>query len=153
VGERLRQPDAAGRGFVLDGVPRNIEQAKELERIVAPNHLDLAVSLEVPLEVVLERLATRMVCVDCQTNYSPQNRPKVPGICDVCGGEVISRRDDNEQAIRTRLELYEKQTLPLLDYYDAKGMLLRIDGSGNVDDVTLNLITSIDAELSRRRSK
>jgi len=153
INQRLHHPDTLGRGFVLDGVPRTISQAEELERILAPLKVDLVVSLEVPLELVLERLATRMVCVDCQTNYSPQSAPKVRGVCDVCGGEVISRKDDNEEAIRTRLELYEKQTKPLLTYYRKQGILMTVDGSGPVDEVTLNLIHKIDARLRKQRGQ
>ena len=152
VAQRLQHPDTLGRGFVLDGVPRTIHQADELTGIIAPASLDLVVSLEVPLEAVLERLATRMVCIDCQTNYSPQYAPKVAGVCDACGGEVVSRRDDNEDAIRTRLELYEEQTKPLLSYYGERDLLLTVDGSGPVDEVTLTLITRIDELLAKARS-
>lgn len=151
IDQRLHQPDALGRGFVLDGVPRTLSQADELDRIIAPLSLDLVVSLEVPLETVLERLATRMVCADCQTNYSRQSLPKVKGVCDVCGGEVVSRRDDNGDAIAQRLKLYEEQTAPLLDHYASRGILLEVDGSGPVDEVTLELITRVDGELGRRR--
>ncbi len=149
ISERLSHPDTAGRGFVLDGFPRTVPQADRLNEIVKPHKLDLVVNITVPTELVLERLATRMVCVDCQTNYSPQQTPKVQGVCDVCGGEVIHRKDDNEDAIRRRLNLYDTQTRPLIDYYQERGILLEVDGVGPVDDVTLRLIQSVDEFLSK----
>ncbi len=149
ISERLSHPDTAGRGFVLDGFPRTVPQADRLNEIVKPHKLDLVVNITVPTDLVLERLATRMVCVDCQTNYSPQQTPKVQGVCDVCGGEVIHRKDDNEEAIRRRLNLYDTQTRPLIDYYQERGILLEVDGVGPVDDVTLRLIQSVDEFLSK----
>ncbi len=149
ISERLSHPDTAGRGFVLDGFPRTVPQADRLNEIVKPHKLDLVVNITVPTDLVLERLATRMVCVDCQTNYSPQQTPKVQGVCDVCGGEVIHRKDDNEDAIRRRLNLYDTQTRPLIDYYQERGILLEVDGVGPVDDVTLRLIQSVDEFLSK----
>ena len=153
IAERLTHHDTLGRGFVLDGFPRTVHQADVLNKIVEPHKIDLVVNISVPTEMVLERLATRMVCVDCQTNYSPQQMPKVNGLCDVCGGEVISRRDDNEKAIKMRLELYETQTHPLLDYYGSRGILLEVDGTGPVDDVTLGLIQGIDEVLTHARQE
>ena len=152
IADRLSQPDTLGRGFVLDGFPRTVPQAERLGDLVRPHHLDLVVNITVPTSLVLERLATRMVCVDCQTNYSPEQSPKVQGVCDVCGGEVIHRKDDNEEAIRRRLELYETQTQPLIDYYSDRGILLEVDGVGPVDDVTLRLIQNLDEYLVKGRT-
>ncbi|MDA8313270.1 MAG: adenylate kinase [Actinomycetota bacterium] len=144
VASRLTERDARARGFILDGCPRTTAQADELDEILAPDRLDLVVDLEVPTAVVLQRLASRRVCVDCGTNYSLSSPPSVNWTCDVCGGEVVQREDDTEDAIRRRLELYERATAPLLERYERCGLLARVDGTGPADEVTRRCVDAID---------
>jgi adenylate kinase len=145
VEERLTHDDTTYRGFVLDGFPRTVHQAESLADILAPRELDTVLDLEIDTESVLHRLASRRVCVDCGANYSvPDNLPSTPGICDVCGGEVVQRDDDTEEAIRRRLQLYEQETRPLIDWYAGRHLLASLDGLGSPDEVTGRLITEID---------
>jgi adenylate kinase len=149
VDERLARDDARLRGFVLDGFPRTVKQAEALDEILAPAGVDLVVDLEVPTDVVLKRLAGRRVCVDCGTNYSVDRPPSSDWTCDVCGGEVIQRKDDTEGAIRRRLELYEEQTAPLIAWYLKTDKLVTVDGVGEPDHVTTRLIRAIENRLKR----
>lgn len=145
VRERLTHADTSHRGFVLDGFPRTVAQAEALEEILAPNGLQLAIDLEIDTSSVLARLASRRVCVDCGANYSViDNPPRVPGLCDVCGGEVVQRDDDTEAAIRRRLELYEAETAPLIEWYRDRGRLACIDAIGSPDEVTDRIVASVD---------
>jgi adenylate kinase len=143
VGERLSEDDAAG-GFVLDGFPRTTNQAAKFSELLAPDDVDLVLSLEVPTEVSLRRLAGRRVCQNCGTNYSVQSPPEQGWTCDDCGGEVVLRRDDTEHAIARRLKLYEEQTEPLVSWYQEQGKLVAVDGIGPLDTVTDRLVRAID---------
>jgi len=147
VGQRLGQADARSRGFVLDGCPRTLSQAEMLDKTLAPETLDLAIDLDVPTPIVLRRLAARRVCEDCGTNYSVSSPPAIKGTCDVCGGEVVQREDDTEEAIGRRLELYERQTAPLLDFYRRANLLVTVIGTGSPDVVTKRVIRAIDRRL------
>jgi adenylate kinase len=147
VGERLEQDDTRHRGFVLDGFPRTVVQAEGLEEILDPVAIDAVVNLIVSTQVVLKRLASRRVCVDCGTNYSTVNRPRVDWICDVCGGEVVQREDDTEAAIRRRLNLYEEQTAPLITRYKAAGLLFSVRGDGEPDAITEHIVRGIDDRI------
>ncbi len=137
VAERLAQPDAAA-GFLLDGFPRSIPQAEELDRQLAESgrQVTLAVAIAVPEAELLGRLTGRRLCRQCQkpyhTVFSP---PKVENICDLCGGEVYQRSDDSEATVRNRLEVYRRQTEPLLGYYRNMGVLAEIDGVGHPDEI------------------
>ena len=145
VRERLTRGDTHQRGFVLDGFPRTVNQAEALSKMLNPRPLDLVIDLEVDTDQVLARLASRRVCSDCGANYSVvENPPRYAGICDVCGGEVVQRDDDTEGAIRRRLELYERETAPLIDWYERQGLLARIDGMGSPDQVTARVVAEID---------
>ncbi len=145
VQERLTRDNASHRGFVLDGFPRTVYQAKALGELLSPTSLDLVIDLELETESVRRRLASRRVCVDCGTNYSVvDNPPRIRGICDVCGGEVVQREDDTEAAIHRRLELYETETAPLIDYYSREGLLETIDGLGTPDEVTDRVVAAVD---------
>lgn len=143
MSERLAEPDARLRGFVLDGFPRTTDQARALEELLAPEALDAVVNLEVPVEVVLRRLASRRVCSVCGANYSDELRPVNPGICDHCGGELIQREDDTEQAILRRLEVYETQTAPLLTFYAERGVLEVVDGIGEPETVLARIVEAL----------
>jgi adenylate kinase len=145
VRERLERRDAARRGFILDGFPRTVRQAEALVEMMVPEDLDLVVNLDVDTDTVLIRLAGRRVCADCGANYSVvENPPRVRGICDVCGGEVVQRDDDTEEAIRRRLELYERQTAPLVDWYEQRGLLATLAAIGTPDEVTDRIVERID---------
>jgi len=149
VGARLHEPDAKVRGYILDGFPRTVGQAEALNEITrSARRMDVAVDLEVPRSMVLERLASRRVCVDCGTNYSVASRPGRDWTCDVCGGDVVLRADDTEDAINRRLDLYDSQTAPLIEYFRERGQLAVVDGVGGPDEVARRLITTIDG---RRR--
>ena len=147
VGHRLARADARSRGFVLDGCPRTIAQARMLDDALVPETLDVVIDLEVPTQLVLRRLAARRVCEDCGTNYSVSSPPAIRGTCDVCGGEVVQREDDTEEAIGRRLELYERQTAPLLDFYRQAQLLVTVSGTGSADVVTRRVIRAIDQRL------
>lgn len=144
VGERLAERDIRARGFILDGCPRTISQAEALEKLVRPDQLDLVINLDVPTAQVLRRLASRRTCVDCGANYSLSARPTVNWTCDICGGEVVQREDDTEEAIGRRLELYERQTAPLVEWYVARDLLVTINGSGSPDTVTTRCVRAVD---------
>jgi adenylate kinase len=151
VRERLTRADASHRGFILDGFPRTVAQAESLIEILAPQGPDLAIDLEIATVHVLKRLASRRVCADCGANYSvPDNPPRVRGICDVCGGEVLQRADDTEDAIRHRLEIYERQTAPLITWYEEQHLLVRVDALGSADEVTERIVVEVDRRQRER---
>ena len=153
VGQRLAGADARSRGFVLDGCPRTITQAVTLGELIEPEILDLVINLEIETQVVLRRLAARRVCEDCGTNYSVSSPPAIRGTCDVCGGEVVQREDDTEEAIGRRLELYERQTAPLLDFYRRANLLATVAGLGSPDAVTRRIVRAIDTRLMDDRGR
>jgi adenylate kinase len=146
VDERLNRDDARSRGYILDGFPRTVKQAEALfditERLNKP--LDVVIDLDVPRELVLQRITARRVCRDCGTNYVAGPIERRPWICDVCGGDVVQRDDDTPDAINQRLDLYETQTAPLIEYYDEREMLVVIDGVGHPDEVLARLVAAID---------
>lgn len=149
VAERLAEPDARARGFILDGCPRTTHQAEMVAALLSPGDIDLAVDIEVPTSQVLRRLAARRVCVDCGANYSVAAPPRVNWTCDVCGGEVVQRDDDKEEAIRRRLELYERQTAPLIDFYEKRGQLTKVNGVGAPDTVLRRIIRATEDRRQR----
>jgi adenylate kinase len=149
VAERLQESDVRARGFVLDGCPRTVAQAEELAAILAPFDLDLAIDIEIHTTQVLRRLAARRVCVDCGANYSLSSPPLINWTCDVCGGEVVQRQDDTEEAISRRLELYEIQTAPLIEWYRSRNQLESVPGTGSPDSVTRRMVKVI--EIRRQR--
>ncbi len=135
LAERLRLDDATGAGFVLDGFPRTLSQARRLAAMIAPAHLDAVFELSVPEPVVLQRLLDRRICADCCGVESVAvGRDEAPP-CSRCGGALVTRDDDAEPVIRRRLQLYEAETAPLTRWYRAAGVLTRIDGVGPPDVV------------------
>jgi len=148
VDERLTERDATTRGFILDGYPRTVVQATMLEEIVAARPLHCVVNLDVPTDLVLQRLVSRRTCVDCGSIYSTSEPPVQRWLCDVCGGEVVQRPDDTAEAIMTRLQAYERETLPLIDFYLERGLLETIDGSRTPDEVLKSTV-----EVVERRKK
>ena len=145
VDERLRKPDADSRGYILDGFPRTVAQAEALDRITAEKPLNVVIDLDVPREIVLERISSRRVCRDCGTNYTAQGDEPSPWICDVCGGDVQQRADDTPEAVNRRLDLYETQTAPLIEYYSSRGALAVVNGVGHPDHVFKRLTDVIEA--------
>lgn len=131
IKERMQQPDAAN-GFILDGVPRTVAQAEELEKMGVD--IDLVLDIEVKEENVIERLSGRRVCEKCGASYHTVFKPsKVPEVCDRCGGRLIIRKDDEPETIRKRLQAYHEQTEPLVDFYQQRGKLAKIEGSYSVE--------------------
>jgi len=150
VRERLTRDDTTHRGFILDGFPRTVPQAQDLMDFLEPWGLDVAINLEIDTTQVLTRLASRRVCTDCGANYSVyDNPPRVRGICDVCGGDVVQRDDDTESAIRRRLELYERETSPLIEWFEGRGLLSSVNGLGSPDEVTDRLVAEVDRRKQR----
>jgi adenylate kinase len=149
VEHRLDQHDTKNRGFILDGFPRTVLQAEALEDLLAPDGLDLVLDLEVPTEIVLQRLASRRVCTVCGTIFGLDNPPRWRSICDSCGGELDQREDDTEDSIRRRLELYASTTEPLITWYLERAKLAAVDGLGAPERVTSRLIRAIDNRRHR----
>jgi adenylate kinase len=120
-------------GFVLDGYPRNLDQAAELEGMT---DLDVVVSLSVSTEELVDRLTGRRVCDDCGENYHVEfDQPEEDGVCDECGGELIQRDDDNEEAVRNRLDVFEENTAPVIDHYRDHDGFVEVDGEGSLEEV------------------
>ncbi len=145
VDDRLRKPDADTRGYILDGFPRTVAQAEALNRITADRPINVVIDLDVPREIVVERLSARRVCRDCGTNYTAGVEDRKPWICDVCGGDVQQRADDTPDAVNRRLDLYESQTAPLIDHYSRNGSLVVVNGVGHPDHVFKRLCDVVDS--------
>ena len=148
VDERLSQRDVMSRGFILDGCPRTIGQAEHLRASLLERPLELVVDLDVPRSMVLERLESRRTCVVCGTIYSTQNPPMLQWVCDNCHGDVVQRDDDTAEAIAKRLDLYDEETTPLLDFYREEGLLELIDGTGSPDEVFNRVLKAVAARRS-----
>ncbi len=145
VAERLKEPDCA-KGFLLDGFPRTIPQAESLDEILknAGLNLNCVLSVQVPQDMIVERLAGRRTCRQCGALcHVAFNPPKVAGVCDRCGGELYQRDDDKEQTIANRLQVYAKQTAPLVQYYRERGLLRTIDGVGEIDQIRARVIEAL----------
>ena len=150
VAERLGESDVRARGFILDGCPRTVAQAEQLASVLAPYDLDLAIDIEIHTSQVLRRLAARRVCTDCGANYSLSSPPLINWTCDVCGGEVVQREDDTEEAIERRLELYERQTAPLIEWYRDRSQLASVPGTGSPDAVTRRMVKVIEQRRGQK---
>lgn len=137
-------------GFILDGFPRNQLQAVELDRVLDGRPLDVVVHLDVPREVVVDRLSERRVCErDGSHIYSVMNPPTVEGVCDKCGGTVVQRADDTPDAINRRLDTYERDTRPIREFYRESGLtVVTVDGVGANEDVFTRLTTAIDTAIA-----
>lgn len=143
--ERLAAPDVK-EGAILDGFPRNIEQAKALDKALKEKSkaIDKVVNIKVSEEEVLKRLSGRWVCRNCQTPYHEvDNPPKVKGICDRCGGELYQRDDDKPETIKNRLLVYQKETAPLIDYYKKAGKLVEVVSEGGPEAVNKRIIAAL----------
>jgi len=137
VAERLKQPDAK-KGFILDGYPRTLKQALDLDSalISIRSGIDMVLYFETSEETAITRLTGRRVCRKCGFNYHIKNiPPQKEGICDKCGGELFQRPDDKEETVRNRLKVYAAQTAPLIDHYAKTGKLKKVSGDANVDEL------------------
>ena len=145
--ERMSEPDAAN-GYVLDGFPRTLEQASALDAALSEKGQGIvsAPLIEVDIEELVRRLAGRWICRSCQAPYHEMsNPPKDADRCDACQGELYQRDDDKPEVVRVRLTTYERQTAPLIEYYDAQGKLTRINGQREVGQVTEDIKAAVDA--------
>lgn len=137
VRDRLNESDAS-KGFLLDGFPRTVEQAEALNEIMndMSSKIDAVIYIKVAQEELLTRLTGRRICKTCGKAYHLVfNPPKVEGVCDIDGGKLYQREDDNPETVQNRLDVNIKQTKPLLDFYDAQGVLKEVNGEGDIDDV------------------
>jgi adenylate kinase len=150
VEAHLALEDRRERGFVLDGFPRTQVQAEALDKFLGDFSLDVVVDLDVPTEIVLHRIAGRRVCEDCGANFHVDNPPKKNAFCDLCGGEVVQRADDTEDSVMRRLELYEIETLPVIQHYRRSGALGRVDGSQEADKVFSDLLDLVKSRFNAR---
>lgn len=146
VAERLAQPDVQERGFLLDGFPRTVPQAEALAGFA---DVDLAIDLDVPEAVVLERMSSRRVCEGCGRIYSLSGPPRDDWTCEACGGKVVQRADDQPEAIASRLLAYKEQTVPTIEWFGERDELVTVDGLGTPDEVAARLIAAIDGRLGR----
>ena len=151
VRQRLEEPDCR-RGFVLDGFPRNLEQARRLDEALEGlgARLDAVINLVVPEEEVVRRITHRRVCSACGATFGAGQPTDASGrvveVCPQCGGRLVQRADDREDVVRQRLRVYEENTRPLVDYYAARGVLVEVDGTGSVPEV----FEAIQRALARR---
>lgn len=146
VRDRLSQPDCDQKGAILDGFPRTVEQAQALEKVLQEDdkQIDVVIYIEVPEDVLVARLTGRWICRQCQSVYHTLfNPPREEGKCDVCGGELYQRPDDQMETVVNRLQVYFSQTMPLVDYYREKGFLRKVDGGQSIEDVRLALLAAI----------
>ena len=139
IADRVEQPDCR-YGFVLDGFPRTLAQAQALDQMLSrrSRQLDYVIEFEVDETALVDRLAGRFICQQCGASYHERdNRPKVDGVCDACGGcEFICRADDRPETVRARLDVYHRQTAPILPYYRGRGILRPVDGMAEIGLVT-----------------
>lgn len=140
--DRVFQPDCE-KGVIFDGFPRTKEQADALAQALEEHQqqIDAVIFLNAPRDVLLKRIVGRQTCRNCQTPYNIYySRPRAEGVCDVCGGDLYTRSDDNMETARHRLEVYFQQTMPLIEHYRALGLLHEVDGLGDIHDVTVRLV-------------
>ncbi|AWL32699.1 adenylate kinase [Streptomyces albidoflavus] len=147
--DRMAQSDAEN-GFLLDGFPRNVSQAKALDESLKAQGvaLDAVLDLEVPEDEVVKRIAGRRICRNDSSHvfHVEYSKPETEGVCDVCGGELYQRADDKEETVRKRLEVYHNETEPIIDHYKAQGLVVTISALGKVDEVTARAMAALGAD-------
>lgn len=146
LSERINQPDVK-KGFILDGYPRNLNQAEALDEILKQKNMsiDLVIYLDTSDPVIMQRLTGRLVCKTCGANFHIKNMPpKKQGICDYCAGKLYQRSDDKEETIKARLEVYQKESAPLIQYYQKKEKLSRVLADEEADIVLEKMIRLIE---------
>jgi adenylate kinase len=142
VKERIQKPDCT-KGYMLDGFPRNVSQAEALDNMLGElkQKIDHVVSIEVPSSELLVRLTGRRTCRACGAGFHVKfDPPKKDGVCDKCNGELYQRDDDNEATVSSRLQVYEGQTKPLIDYYEKQAKIRKIDGVGDMNQIFGNIV-------------
>ena len=143
IKSRVAEADC-GKGFVLDGFPRNPAQAEKLQEVLGRQGVDHVIALEVPVQTIVGRLSGRRTCSGCGKLYHLSfNPPAVEGRCDACGGELFVRDDDREATVRERLAVYHRQTEPLMGYYAGRGLLRRVDGEAGTEQVTERILAVV----------
>ncbi len=145
IKDRLEEEDCK-KGFILDGFPRTLNQAVALEELMknSGKKLDKVLSFDVPDELIIQRIAGRRVCSKCGATFHIEfNKPKVQDICDYCGTALVTRKDDNVDTVKNRLENYHKQTAPLIDFYKKMGVFAQIDGSQELSLVTEDMFKNL----------
>ncbi len=143
--ERVAAPDCA-RGFILDGFPRTLEQAKALDMALGERGeaIDRVFYIKVATEELVRRLSGRFICRSCQKPYHPvSSPPEVAGRCDQCGGELYQRSDDLPETVKKRIEVYFAETAPLIDYYKEAGKLVEINGQGEIGEIGERLVAAL----------
>ena len=148
VKERLSKADCQ-EGFLLDGFPRTIPQAEALNEILKELNikLDAVVNIDVDDSVLIDRIVGRRVCPVCKAGYHVKYlQPKVEGVCDECGGQLVQRKDDTEETVKNRLEVYANQTKPLLEFYNNLGLVKSIDGIGEIDVIFNNIKLALEVK-------
>ena len=153
IEERLDAPDAA-KGFILDGFPRSPSQAELLGTMLKRrgSGIDRVLAVMVPDEEIVTRISGRRTCSNCQAMYNVTFEPPIKaGVCDKCGGKLYQREDDAEETVRHRLEVYNANTKPLLDYYSRAGILKEVDGVGRPEEVEKRMVAALDGLMSRGR--
>ena len=148
VAERLADPDCS-KGFLLDGFPRTVSQANALDEILSKLNISLdgAINIEVEEEKLLERLTGRRICRQCGATYHMVFNPPKAGLCDNCGGELYQRGDDTLETAKNRLEVYNQQTQPLIQFYQEKGLLREINGDQEIDKVLNDIVDALEPKV------
>lgn len=147
VKERLKKADCS-EGFLFDGYPRTIAQAEAFDEMLKEFNikLDVVINIDVEDDIIISRIINRRTCPSCGRGYNIVSlKPKKEGVCDECGTALYQRKDDNEETIKSRLEVYNRQTRPLIDYYAKQNLLLQVDGAGSISEITSNIITGMEA--------
>ena len=148
VTDRISQPDCRN-GFMLDGFPRNVAQAQHLDKYLKEVgiSLDKVVNIEVDKDILVGRAVGRRICKSCGATYHVEfNPPKVDGVCDVCGGELYQRADDNEETVSKRIQVYLDETKPLVNYYSQEGIIANINGQQSIDKVFADIVNALGSE-------
>lgn len=148
VTDRIAQSDCE-KGFMLDGFPRNVAQAQHLDEYLKEVgiSLDKVVNIEVDKDILVGRAVGRRICKSCGATYHVEfNPPKVDGVCDVCGGELYQRADDNEETVSKRIQVYLDETKPLVNYYSEEGIIANINGQQSIDNVFGDIVEALGSE-------
>ena len=148
VTDRITQEDCKN-GFMLDGFPRNVSQAEQLDTFLKENNIELSnvINIEVDKNILVSRAVGRRICKSCGATYHVEfNPPKIEGVCNVCQGELYQRADDNEETVSKRIQVYLDETKPLADYYAKEGILSNINGQQSIDEVFADIVAALGSE-------